>query len=269
MSSLFGDHLVVVRGGGDIGSGAIWRLRRVGFPVVVLELPRPLTVRRTVAFSTAVSEGSIEIDGVRGVRAASPDEAIHAADDGVVPVVVSEVVPTFPVGVSVVIDARLAKKPLDTGIDDAPFVVGLGPGFVAGVDCDAVVETMRGHRLGTVIWDGAAFPDTGVPGDIGGASSDRVLRAETDGYLTWDVPFGRIVEAGERLGAIDDTPVVSGVAGVVRGMLAPGVVARGLKIGDVDPRSDPDAIRHVSDKALAVGGGALEAVLVWLNRAMP
>jgi xanthine dehydrogenase accessory factor len=269
VSSLFGDHLVVVRGGGDIGSGAIWRLRRVGFPVVVLELPRPLTVRRTVAFSSAVTEGSIEIDGVRGVRVASAEEAIDASHEGVVPVLVSEVIPALPVAASVVIDARLAKKPLDTRIDDAPLVVGLGPGFVAGVDCDAVVETMRGHRLGSVIWEGAAFPDTGVPGDIGGASSDRVLKAGTDGILTWDVPFGRIVEAGERLGAIDDTPVVSGVAGVVRGMLAPGDVARGLKIGDVDPRSDPEAIHHISDKALAVGGGVLEAVLVWMNRATP
>jgi xanthine dehydrogenase accessory factor len=267
VNSLFEDHLVIVRGGGDIGSGVVWRLRRVGFPVVVLELARPLTVRRTVAFSSAVTSGTIEIDGIRGVRVASPEEAIDAARlHGVVPVLVTEEVPVFPLPITVLIDARLAKAPLDTSIDQAPLVIGLGPGFTAGTVCDAVVETMRGHRLGTVIWEGAAFPDTGVPGELGGASADRLLRATVDGTLTWDVGFGEAVEAGQHLGTIDDAPVVSGVAGVVRGMLAPGDVTAGLKIGDVDPRSDADAVRHISDKALAVGGGALEAILVWLNR---
>jgi xanthine dehydrogenase accessory factor len=264
---MFEDDLVVVRGGGDIGSGVVWRLRRVGFPVIVLELARPLTVRRTVAFSSAVTSGAIEIDGIRGVHVASPAEALDAALlDGVVPVLVSEEVPVFPLPISVLIDARLAKAPLDTGIEQAPLVIGLGPGFTGGTVCDAVVETMRGHRLGTVIWEGTAFPDTGVPGELGGAAADRVLRAPVDGALTWDVGFGDAVEAGQRLGTIDDSPVVSGIAGVVRGMLAPGKVTAGLKIGDVDPRSDTDAILHISDKALAVGGGALEAILVWLNR---
>jgi xanthine dehydrogenase accessory factor len=265
----FSDVVIAVRGGGDIGSGVVWRLRRVGFPVVVLELPRPLTVRRTVAFSSAVIEGEIEVDGVRGVRVGSPAEAIAATRTGAVPVLVSDSVPDFPVPLRVVIDARLAKKPLDTSIDQAPFVIGLGPGFHAGLDCDAVIETMRGHRLGTVIWDGPAFPDTGVPGELGGASRDRVLHAEVSGHLTWDVDFGRIVGLGERLGAIDGTPVLSKLEGTVRGMLAPGSVTEGLKIGDVDPRCDPEAILHVSDKALAVGGGALEAILVWLGRANP
>ena len=263
--SIFSGHLVVVRGGGDVGSGVIWRLRRVGFPVVVLELARPLTVRRTVAFSSAVSDGRVVVDGIEGVRVGSAGEALATARRGVVPVLVSEAVPEFPVPVSVLVDARLAKVALDTRIGAAPFVVGLGPGFVAGVDCDAVIETMRGHRLGSVIWDGPALPNTGVPGELGGAAADRVIHAQVAGRLTWDVGFGETVAAGQQLGAIDDTPVRARIGGTVRGLIAPGDVTAGLKIADVDPRPDAGAIAHVSDKALAVGGGALEAILAWMN----
>lgn len=259
------DHLVVVRGGGDIGSGVIWRLRRVGFPVIVLELARPLTVRRTVAFSTAVSDGRITIEGIEGMLVASAAEAVEAIRRGVVPVLVSEGVPELPARASVMVDARLAKVPLDTTIDQAPLVIGLGPGFVAGVDCHAVIETMRGHRLGRVIWDGPAAPNSGIPGEIGGASAERVVRAPGAGILTWDVSFGDVVEAGQRLGSIDGLAVVAGIGGMVRGLIVPGPVTAGLKIGDVDPRVDPDAITQISDKSISVGGGALEAVLVWLH----
>ncbi len=258
--------LVVVRGGGDIGSGVIWRLRRVGFPVVVLELERPLTIRRTVAFSSAALEGRVEIDGIEGIRVASPEAALAATRRGVVPVLISEAVPAFPVPVSVLVDARIAKRALDTRIGQAPFVVGLGPGFVAGVHCDVVIETMRGHRLGSAIWHGSAAPDTGVPGELGGAASERVIHAEAAGHLTWDVGFGELVEASQRLGAIGDLPIAAKIGGTVRGLIAPGEVSAGLKIADVDPRRDPDMITRISDKALAVGGGALEAILVWMNR---
>ena len=258
--------LVVVRGGGDLGSGVIWRLRRAGFPVIVLELERPLTIRRTVAFSSAVLDGRVEIDGIEGILVESPGDAVEATRRGVVPVLISEAVPAFPVPVSVLIDARIAKKALDTRIGQAPFVVGLGPGFVAGVHCDAVVETKRGHHLGRVIWDGSAAPDTGVPGELGGAAAERVIHAGAAGQLTWQVGFGEMVEAGQRLGSIGDMPVTTKIGGIVRGLIAPGEVTMGLKIADVDPRPDPDMIEHISDKALAVGGGALEAVLVWMHR---
>jgi len=258
--------LVVVRGGGDVGSGVIWRLRRVGFPVVVLELARPLAVRRTVAFSSAVLEWRVEIDGVEGLLVASAEEALEAAGRGVVPVLISDVVPAFPVPVSVLVDARIAKNALDTRVGQAPFVVGLGPGFVVGVHCDAVIETMRGHPLGSVIWSGSAVPNTGIPGELGGASAERVIRAEAAGHLAWDVGFGETVAAGQRLGTIGDVAVTARIGGTVRGMIAPGEVTPGLKIGDVDPRPDAGMIAHISDKALAVAGGVLEAVLVWLNR---
>lgn len=261
----FSDNLIVVRGGGDLGSGVIWRLRRVGFPVVVLELDRPLTVRRTVAFSSAVDRGELTIDGIEGVRVASVEAAIEATRQGKVPVLVSKSIPSFPVPISVLVDARLAKRSLDTKIDQAPFVVGLGPGFFAGHDCDAVIETMRGHRLGRVIWDGPAAPNTGVPGEIGGASGDRVLRANVDGLLQWNADFGDLVEAGQVLGAIDGSPVPAKIAGTIRGLIQPGPVEIGLKIGDVDPRFDPAAIHQISDKALSIGGAVLEAVLVWMG----
>ncbi len=262
----FSDHTVVVRGGGDIGSGIIWRLRRVGFPVVVLELERPLTIRRTVAYSTAVTAGSIVVDGIEGRRVDSAEAAAAAASHRVVPVLVSPEIPDMPI--SVVVDARLAKRNLGTTIDDASLVVALGPGFTAGVDCHAVVETKRGHDLGRVIWSGSAAPNSGVPGVIGGASADRVLHAGQDGALSWDVTYGDVVERGQILGHVDGSAVRSRTDGMVRGLLLPGPVTSGLKIADVDPRVDPAAIHHISDKALSVGGGVLEAILVWLNDAV-
>lgn len=257
------EHLVVVRGGGDLGSGVIWRMRRVGFPVVVLELERPLSVRRTVSYSSAITEGSILIDGIEGVRVASPEEAIEVADHGSVPVLLSREIPRFPI--SVIVDARLAKRNLGTTMGQAPFVVALGPGFSAGSDCHAVVETMRGHRLGRVIWDGSAAPNTGVPGEIGGASAERVLRAGSGGELVWTASFGDLVEPGQSLGTIDGAPVRAKIGGTVRGLLLPGPVTPGLKIGDIDPRCDPSALRQISDKARSIGGGVLEAVLVWIG----
>lgn len=261
--SAFSDHLVVVRGGGDLGTGAAWRLRRIGFPVVVLELERPLAVRRTVAFSTAITDGSIVVDGIEAIRATDPGEAIAVADDGRIPVIASEVIPDLSIPPSVVVDARLAKRVLDTQIDQAPLVVALGPPFVAGVDCHAVVETMRGHRLGRVIWDGPAAPNTGVPGKLGGVSAQRVVRADAAGDLVWDVAIGATVTAGQRMGSIGGTPVTATIGGTVRGLIAPGAVEPNLKIGDIDPRGDADASTEISDKSLSVAGGVLEAVLTW------
>ena len=257
------DHVIVVRGGGDIGSGVIWRLRRVGFPVIVTELERPLTIRRTVAFSTAVTEGSITIEGIEGVLVTTGAEALAVVETASVPVLVSPDIPE--VGASVIVDARLAKRNLGTARGQAPFVVALGPGFSAGDDCDAIVETMRGHDLGRVIWDGPAAPNTGVPGVIGGESAKRVVHASLDGVLSWDVGFGHAVQAAQQLGQIEGTPIRSAITGTVRGLLAHGPVTDGLKIADVDPRFDPSAIGRISDKALSVGGGVLEAVLVWID----
>lgn len=262
---LFEDNLVIVRGGGDLGTGVVYRLHRAGFPVIVLELAAPLTIRRTVAVSTAVPDGSVIVENMTARRADSVADAVALARSGVVPVLVS---PSLPSGVApaVVVDARLAKRNLDTTREDAPFVVGLGPGFTAGADCHAVVETARGHRLGRVLHHGPAAPNTGRPGSLGGATVERVVRAPIDGGVKWDVTIGDLVEAGQQLGDIAGTPIAGGVGGVVRGLIAGGMaVPAGLKIADIDPRGDPAACFEISDKALAVGGGVLEAVLGHLN----
>jgi xanthine dehydrogenase accessory factor len=166
-----------------------------------------------------------------------------------------------------VVDARVAKRNIDTTPDDASLVIGLGPGFTAGVDCDAVVETMRGPHLGRVIWRGSAVPNTGVPGRLGGEDEQRVLRAETEGAVEWTVEIGDHVVRDQVIGWIGATTVRALTGGVVRGLITPGFPATpGLKLGDIDPRADRAACFAISDKSLSVGGGVLEAVLTHLNR---
>jgi len=264
MSRAIGDVLVVLRGGGDLATGAAWRLKRAGFGVVVCELDAPLTVRRSVAFSTAVSDGSVLVEGIKAVRETVAEAAELARSDQV-PVVISPGLP--PLGADVVVDARMAKRLLDTTIGDAPFVVALGPGFTAGRDCHAVVETMRGPQLGRVLWAGSAAPNTGTPGVIGGRGAERVLRAPAAGTIRWRARIGDVVEADAVLGTVEGAEVRAPFHGLVRGLVADQtIVPAGLKIGDVDPRADTDW-QQISDKALAIGGGVLEAVLTWLHRA--
>ncbi len=258
------DELVVVRGGGDLATGVVARLFRSGFVVVVSEIEHPLTVRRNVALSSAVSAGIVSIEGMVGVRAGI-GEALAVASTGAVPVVIDDGLPRLDP--DVVVDARMAKRVLDTSIDDAPLVVAMGPPFVAGTDCDAVVETMRGPNLGRVIWEGSALPDTGTPGIVEGRGTERILRAPAAGVARWSVEIGDVVEDGAVLGSVGGCQVRAPFHGVVRGLIAPGTdVPRGLKVGDVDPRANTDCSR-ISDKALAVGGGVLEAVLAGARRA--
>jgi xanthine dehydrogenase accessory factor len=258
------DHLCVVRGGGDLATGVVWRLTHAGMAVVVTELENPLTVRRTVAMSTAVADSRVEVEGMIGRLARTPDEAVQIAFSGDVGVVVAPELPD--VGADVVIDARLAKRNIDTTSDDARLVIGLGPGFVAGEDCHAVVETLRGPRLGRVIWEGAAEPDTGTPGRVGGRDMERVLRATVAGDVHWAAGIGDRVVEGQELGVVGTEPVVALFDGTVRGLIRSGqAVTQGLKIGDVDPRLDTRC-DEISDKALSIGGGVVEAVLTWSNR---
>ena len=230
---------------------------------MVLELPEPLAVRRTVALSTAVTDGEIVVQGMRGVRVGSSREALAATEHGDVAVLVaSELAALDPVRPDAVVDARMAKRNIDTTIGDAGAVVALGPGFIAGVDCHAVIETMRGPNLGGVITSGQAQPDTGTPAELGGRSADRVVRAPAAGRVEWRIAIGDVVDEGQPLGEVDGATVRAPFRGVVRGAIRNGMMVRaGLKIGDVDPRGDPAACWKISDKALAVGNGALEAVL--------
>lgn len=260
----FSDMLVVVRGGGDLATGVIYRLHKSGFPVIVLELAHPLVVRRRVALATAVLEREVQVETLRGRLVHSPEEAISLATTGEIPVLIAPQLPQLPV--TVLLDARMAKRNIDTRLDQASLVVALGPGFTAGVDCHAVIETKRGHTLGRVIWDGSALPDTGTPGIVAGKGAERVLRAPAGGEVEWRREIGDRLAKGDLVGQVAGQPVIAPFDGVLRGLIAPGTrVKQGIKIGDLDARDDVDACFTISDKALAIGGGVLEAILTWLN----
>jgi xanthine dehydrogenase accessory factor len=257
------DTLAIVRGGGDLGTGVAHRLHRAGFTVMVTELPQPLCVRRTVSFAEAVYAGSITVEGVTARCADDPmvGMAYTALDE--IPVVVDaqgDVVSRMKP--PIVVDARLAKRNLGTRRRDAALVIGLGPGFAAGVDCHAVVETNRGHNLGRVYWEGSAEDDTGLPEAVSGFTGVRVLRAPAGGVFEARRQIGDLVEAGDIVAEVAGTPIVAEFSGVLRGLLRDGlVVPQGMKVGDLDPRRVRDYCFLISDKARAIGGGVLEAVL--------
>jgi xanthine dehydrogenase accessory factor len=267
----FSEDLIIIRGGGDLATGVAFRLHRAGFPLIVTELAQPLVVRRAVALASAVLDGEVTVEGMRAVCTESASEAERLAQEGVIPVLVQpelepllQALETEP---TAVVDARMAKRNIDTHKEQAPLVVALGPGFTAGVDCDAIVETMRGHRLGRVIWEGAALPNTGTPGIVAGKGKERVLRAPVDGVARWQAEIGDLVQSNQVLGTVEGQEVRAPFEGVVRGLIASGTsVRQGLKIGDVDARGDVESCFLISDKALAIGGGVLEAVLTHLNR---
>lgn len=254
---------VIVRGGGDLASGVILRLHRAGFFVLVVELPHPMAVRRLVSFSEAIHEGQFEIEGTQAVKVEEVDQAGQIWQEGKVPVLVD---PSFhsrtTLKPQVIVDGRMIKKPPELGKEAARLVIGLGPGFTAGRDCHAVIETQRGPFMGRVIWNGSALPDTGIPERVGDQQVERVLRAPEDGKLQTFVGIGDKVNQGVLLYAVNGVSVAAPFAGVIRGLLPAGrSVVAGLKIGDLDPRGDPNLARMISDKSLAVGGGVLEAIL--------
>ena len=260
------DEIVLVRGGGDIATGVVWRLHHTGFRVLVAELPHPLTIRRTVAVSSAVTSGHINIEGLVARRCDDEQSVRTCWDLGEIPVVVAPTIGDVPMSqpMSSIIDCRLAKQPLDSSINDAEIVIALGPGFSVGTHCHAVIETMRGHRLGRALFSGMAEPNTGSPGEIEGKSAERVIRAPLPGCITWSSEIGDFVKEGTVLGEVageTSVHVHAPFTGMVRGLIAPGSqVSVGLKIADIDPRHDPEACVQISDKALAVGGGVVEAL---------
>lgn len=251
---------VVVWGGGDLGSGVAHRLYVSGFPVLILELEQPRMLRSHVSFARAVYEHDVEVEGVAARRYGRPPLDWRTC----LPVIVD---PSGSVlrelRPDVLVDARLLKRASGLSKELAPLVLALGPGIEAGVDCHAVIETDRGHFLGQVIWQGQARPDTGVPGVLGGESVRRLLRAPGAGVFTAAVEAGTRVAEGERVGDVDGAPVLAQVAGVLRGLIQSGLeVSAGEKIGDVDPRQEVD-LHTISDKARAIGGGVLEAIMRW------
>lgn len=255
--------LVVIRGAGDIASGIALRLHRAGMRIVMCDLPVPTSIRRTVCFSEAIRLGETTVEGVRGVLCDDAAGARTVADAGDIAVLAdSEAACVAELAPDALVDAILAKRNLGTARGMAPVVIGVGPGFTAPVDVDAAVETMRGHYLGRVYYEGSALPNTAVPGLIGGFAGERVLRAPADGVFDPLVQIGDFVTAGTACATVAGEPMRATIDGVVRGLLQEGAQVRaGMKAGDVDPRCHPEYIELASDKALAVGGGVLEAIL--------
>ena len=276
MIKMLKDKLILVKGAGDFASGSIRRLHLAGAKVICTELPQPLTVRRKVAFSEAIYNGEHTVEGVTGVKATT-NEIDQYFKENKIPIIID---PETSIKIShrfdIIIDARMAKRNLDTNISEAPIVIGLGPGFTAGLDCHVVVETLAGHNLGRVIYEGKAAEDTGmpVPTDVGLTTccagfdvNTLVLRAPDNGIFKGLKEIGQMVNEGDVIGTAGGCEVIATASGVLRGLIHDGVqVTKGLKIGDIDPSGEVSRVTQISEKANAIAGGVLEACLYSINK---
>lgn len=262
------DNIVIVRGGGDIASGIIQKFYRSGFKVLCLETEKPTSIRRKVSFSEAVYDGRSIVEGIIGVKVYNLKDIFEIWNTNCIPVAVD------PKGLYInrlkpliLIDAILAKRNLGTNMNMAPVTIGVGPGFVAGIDVNVVVETNRGHNLGRLIFKGRASKNTGIPGVIGGYSKERVIYSHECGIINNIKNIGDVVKKGENIAVIDCHPVVGKISGVLRGIIRNNIyVEKGLKIADIDPRiSERNNCFTISDKARNIAGGVLEAVLYTRN----
>jgi len=259
--------LVIIRGGGDLATGVAVRLFRAGFPVMILEIERPTVIRLPVSFARAIYEGKVIVEDVEAVLIPSWEKVEVIIKKGKIPVLIDpkgncieKLSPT------VLVDAILAKRNLGTRKDQAPLVIGLGPGFTAGEDVDVVIETKRGHNLGRVYYQGQAVPDTGVPGEVGGESKRRLLRAPAEGKIVPLHQIGDLVKAGEIIAEVEGVPLKAEISGVLRGLIySQSWVVRGMKVGDIDPRGVREYCFTVSDKARSLGGGVLEVICTYLT----
>ena len=256
------DIRVLIRGGGEMASGIAHRLHQCQLQVLITEVAEPTAVRRKVAFAEAVYRGCHTIENVKAVRVATFSEALTEWQRNAIPLFVDPGAKIrHQAEPSVIVDATMSKQGGDTKITDAPLVIGVGPGFSAGENVHAVVESNRGNHMGRVIWRGAAQPDTGVPAPVAGHTDARVLRAPRTGCFRALRAIGDRVEAGEIVAQIDGTAVCSAIAGVIRGLLHSGIeIGAGMKVGDVDPRGETEYCDSISDKARAIGGGVVEAI---------
>ncbi len=256
------EKYVVVRGAGDLATGVIYILKHFGFRVIATEIEKPSAIRRTVALSEAVYDGSATVEDVTAVRCGNQADITKALDAGYVPVLIdpkSRIIGDMRP--DIVVDAIIAKKNLGTHMDMAPMVIGLGPGFCAGEDVHAVVETARGHHLGRMILNGSAKPNTGVPGVIGGYSHERVIYSPQAGVIRCYKKIGDHVQADETIAEVDGAPVRSKIGGILRGLIRDGFeVTEGFKTADVDPRDVYDHCFSISDKARMIGFGTLFAI---------
>ncbi|GAB4112071.1 MAG: selenium-dependent molybdenum cofactor biosynthesis protein YqeB [Candidatus Caldatribacteriota bacterium] len=260
--------LVVMRGGGDLATGVAVRLFRAGFAVVILEIEKPTAIRLPVAFARAVYEGRAIVEEVEAILIPSWEKAKEIIKEKKIPVLIDpQAVCIEKLSPEILIDAILAKRNLGTNIKQAPLVIGLGPGFTAGKDVDVVIETMRGHNLGRVYYQGQAIPNTGIPGEVGGESLRRLLQAPVEGRIIPLRKIGDLVKEGEVIAKIGDIPLTAQIDGVLRGLIYPqSWVKKGMKVGDIDPRGISEYCFTISDKARSIGGGVLEVICAYLNK---
>ena len=260
LSAEFYSQKIVVRGGGDLATGVIQKFFRAGFPVVILETSAPNAIRRSVALCEAVYDGFARVEDMNCRRVSNIDELEDCWQQGEIPLLIDPTGETIgQIRPSAVIDAILAKRNLGTHRGMAPITIALGPGFYAGEDVDVVIETMRGHDLGRLIFKGCAAPNTGIPGEIGGKSGQRVIHAPACGTVIHKKQIGDIVQRDEVLFIIEETEARAPFTGLLRGLIREGAaVPKGMKVADIDPRTDVDW-RTISDKARCLGGAALEA----------
>lgn len=257
----------MVRGAGEIASGVINRLSLEGFEVIALEREDPSCVRRRVCYAEALYENEVSIKEVTARKAEAVDAVEKILSEGIVPILIDPNARSLSaLKPSVLVDARLLKRNIDTSLGMAPVVIGLGPGFVVGKNCHAAVETNRGETLGQVIYEGSPQEDTGIPAPVDGFAEERILRSPADGILKCKKDIGERIKAGERVADVADQAVVSRIDGIVRGLARDGLhVKRGQKIGDIDPRKDNQELFVISDKAQAVAAGVLAAIRYFLT----
>jgi xanthine dehydrogenase accessory factor len=257
------DICVLIRGGGEMASGIAHRLHQCHMKVLITEIAAPTAVRRTVAYAEAIYDGCHAIENVKSLKVATVHQAHELWEVGMIPIFIDpDAAVRREVKPGVIVDAIMAKRGSSTAISDAPLVIGIGPGFTAGENVHAVVESNRGYRLGRVIWNGAAEPDTGVPAPVAGYTETRVLRAPRAGSFKAIRDIGDTVQRGEIVAEVDRMQISAEITGMIRGMLHDGIqVEAGVKVGDVDPRGQREYCYSISDKARAIGGGVVEAIL--------
>jgi xanthine dehydrogenase accessory factor len=264
MSIVLNQLVIGIKGAGEMASAVAWRLFKANFrQIFMMDVDQPLAVRRKVSFCEALFDETVSVEGVAAQQVAKAQQIESAWAQGKIAVLAD---PKWKALAAmqpmVVVDAIIAKKNIGTTLSEAPLVIGLGPGFCAPVDVHVVIETNRGHNLGRIITTGSADENTGIPGSIGGYAKRRVLRAPVAGQFDTQAQITDLVEPGDTIGTVGNQAVQAEIGGVLRGLIRGGMqVSAGLKLGDIDPRGEPDYCSTISDKARAIGGTVLEAIL--------
>lgn len=256
-------EIILIKGAGDLASGTAHRLHQSGMKVVMTEQEKPTLVRRSVSFAQAAFDGYAQVEGITACRVESPEETLEVMGRGEIPLLINPELDCLTwLPFQVLVEGTVSKRNTGVSMGSAPVVIALGPGYHAGRDVHAVVETSRGHNLGKVIYQGEAFENTGIPGEIGGYTVERLLRAPVEGHFETKCKIGNRVQMGEEVARVNGVSIKASISGIVRGLLYPGLtVFPGMKVGDIDPRGKRDYCFTISDKARSVAGGVLEAIL--------